>query len=159
MRVWAFRMQSCAVFLRLMSPLIHASMDGLGDALGVQWARGWWPIRSLNGEVFVVAFVSCVDWRVVLELLLWLTTPSFVAGLSQVRPERLIEEKQEGELKDCFKQRQVNLLTKSSLRLLEIVQRFIYSETQRSRARDGIVQNEREANQKELNGREGGYQV
>ena len=50
------------------------------------------------------------------ELSLTMTIPSFVAGLLQVRPERLIEkvEVQEG----FFKQRQVDLLTKSSLRLL-----------------------------------------
>ena len=43
------------------------------------------------------------------------TTPSFVAGLSQVRPERLIRV---SEALECFKQRRVDLLTKSSLRLL-----------------------------------------
>jgi hypothetical protein len=42
-----------------------------------------------------------------------MTTPSFVAGLSQVRPERLIEE---NEFRQC-KQRRVDILTKSSLRL------------------------------------------
>ena len=51
MRAWAFRMQSCTVFLRLISPLIRASTDGLGDALGVQWARGWWPIVTVSGLV------------------------------------------------------------------------------------------------------------
>jgi hypothetical protein len=40
-------------------------------------------------------------------------TPSFVAGLSQVRPERLIEKSFLGQ----YKQRQVDVLTKSSLRL------------------------------------------
>ena len=44
--------------------------------------------------------------------------PGFTAGLSQVRPERLIEQNEIEILERDSKQRQVDLLTKSSLRLL-----------------------------------------
>ena len=47
------------------------------------------------------------------ELSFQMITLSFVAGLSQVRPERLIETSRFG----WYKQRQVDVLTKSSLRL------------------------------------------
>ena len=81
-----------------------------------------------------------------------MTTPSFVAGLSQVRPERLIEE---SGFERC-KQRQVDILTKSSLELptnrtvVYIQQDF--KDHEREIERHGKVKNRNEENRRETKG-------
>ena len=73
-------------------------------------------MHHVKREKLDLCHASTGTWS---ELPLLMTTPSFVVGLSQVRPERLVEKERERRSPKCFfKQRQVNLLTKSSLRLL-----------------------------------------
>ena len=81
-----------------------------------------------------------------------MTTPSFIAGLSQVRPERLIEE---SEFEWC-KQRQVDILTKSSLRL-PINRTVVYiqqdsEDHEREIEKHGRAKNRNEENRREMKG-------
>ena len=79
-------------------------------------------------------------------------TPSFVAGLSQVRPERLVEK---SKFERC-KQRQVDILTKSSLRLpinctvVYIQQDF--EDHEREMETHGKTKNRNKENRREMKG-------